>query len=56
MLVPFRVGARSGLHEHLDKKCLSLLAIDGNELDVTTDHVSVSSTSQNFALSKSLTR
>lgn len=52
MLVPFRVGARSGLHEHLDKKCLSLLAIDGNELDVTADHVSVSSTSRNFAMSK----
>lgn len=36
MLLPFRMGAPSGLHEHLDKKCLSLLAIDGNELDVTT--------------------
>lgn len=52
MLVPFRVGARSGLHEHLDKKCLSLLAIDGNELDVTTGQVSVSSTPRNFAISK----
>lgn len=43
MLVPFRVGAPSGLHEHLDMNCLSLLAIDGNELDVTTGRVSVSS-------------
>lgn len=41
------MGAPSGLHEHLGKKCLSLLAIDGNKLDVTTGQVSVSSTSRN---------